>query len=98
MRDALESYVSMRRGLGYKLGSQGRLLSRFVTYMERQGATIVTGKLALDWAVGEAGPASWRDRLSAVRGFARYLSSSEPRTEIPRTDLVSSTRRRRAYI
>ena len=98
LRDALERYISLQRGLGYKLRTQKRLLTDFVAYMEQQGATIITNKLALDWATGGAGPPSWPSRLGAVRRFARHLSSSEPRTEIPPTGLVRSAPRRRPYI
>jgi hypothetical protein len=53
LRDALERYITMRRGFGYKMRCQALLLARFVTYMEHQGATIITTKLALDptWTV-----------------------------------------------
>jgi integrase len=98
LHDALERYISMRRGFGYKVEGQHRLLTHFVAYMERQGATVITGKLALDWATGEAGPPSWPGRLSAVRGFARHLASTEPCTEVPPAHLLAPTPRRRPHI
>lgn len=98
LRDALERYLSMRRGFGFKLKSQSRMLANFVTHMEQQGATTITGKLALDWATGEAGPPSWPNRLSAVRGFARHLASTDPRTQIPPTGILAQTRRPAPHI
>ena len=86
LRHALERYITMRRAFGYKLRCEAYLLARFVAYMEQQGATIITTKLALDWATSEARPPTWPGRLSAVRTFARHLSSTEPRTQIPPTD------------
>jgi len=96
--DALARYLSMRRGFGFKLISQSRMLNGFVAYMERQAAEIITAKLALDWATQSGGPRSWPDRLSALRGFARHVSITEPRTEIPPTGMLAPTRRRAPYI
>jgi integrase len=98
LRGSLERYIIMRRGFGHKLKCEALLLSRFVTYMEEQGATIITSKLALDWATKEASPPTWPNRLTAVRGFARHLSSTEPRTQIPPTGILASRRRRTPYI
>lgn len=98
LRDALERYITMRRGFGHKLRCDALLLSRFVAHMEERGATIITSKLALDWATKEARPPTWPGRLSAVRCFARHLSSTEPRTEIPPMGILPARRRRKPYI
>jgi|TARA_R110000772_G_scaffold205498_2_gene315856 integrase len=98
LRDALERYINMRRGFGYKLKCSALLLSHFVTHMDEQGATIITSKLALDWVTKEAGPLTWQNRLSAVRGFARHLSSTEPRTQIPPTGILEARQRHIPYI
>jgi integrase len=98
LRDALERYITMRRGFGYKMRCQALLLARFVTYMEHQGATIITTKLALDWVTSETKPRTWPARLSVVRGFAKYLSSTEPLTQIPPTNLLATRQRRTPYI
>lgn len=49
LRSALERYVSIRQGLGYKYDQPARRLSAFVTFMEHQGADVITTKLALAW-------------------------------------------------
>ena len=98
LRDALDRYITMRRGFGYKLRCEAYLLARFVAYMEQQGATIITTRLALDWATSEARPPTWPERLSAVRTFARHLSSTEPRTQIPPTDMLAARQRRTPHI
>src|SRR3546814_1204412 len=74
------------------------LLARFVGYMEQQGATIITTRLALDWSTSEASPPTWPGRLSVVRTFARHLSSTEPRHQIPPTDILAARQRRTPYI
>ena len=98
LRDALERYITMRRGFGYKLRCEALLLARFVAHMEQHGAAIITNKLALDWATKEARPPTWPGRLSVVRVFAKYLSSTEPRTQIPPTNILAARQRRTPYI
>src|SRR3546814_7872991 len=88
----------MRRGFGYKLRCEAYLLARFVGYMEQQGATIITTRLALDWSTSEARPPTWPGRLSVARTFARHLSSTEPHTQIPPTDILAARPRRTPHI
>ncbi|WP_090593715.1 tyrosine-type recombinase/integrase, partial [Mycolicibacterium brumae] len=54
------------------------------------GAQRVTVELALRWATEPVGadPVWHGARLSAVRGFARYLAAIDPATEIPPADLL----------
>jgi integrase len=60
--------------------------------MERADAEGVTTELALMWATSvRAHPHRWRRRLGVVRGFARYLSTINPATEIPPEDLLPAT-------
>lgn len=47
LRSALERYLSMRKGLGYKYQHQTRRLADFVSFMERREATSITTKLAM---------------------------------------------------
>ena len=98
LRDALASYVTMRRGFGYKLRTQEYLLISFVAFMEARNAIIVTNKLALDWTTCTARPVTWPTRLSAVRSFARHLSCTEPRTQIPPTGILGKPQRRAPHI
>lgn len=91
----------MRRSLGFQLREAGKALGDFVTFMEQQGAPYITQALALSWAQqpASARPAYWAQRLSYVRGFARYRSASDPRTEIPPPGLLPfQPRRARPYL
>ena len=60
--------------------------------MEGRGASTVTVELALEWATlpRQAKPWWWRQRLSAVRGFARYLQAFQADAEIPPTGVIYS--------
>lgn len=90
MRAAATEYLAVRRGLGFKLRGQERLLGEFAGFLEGSGATTITSELALRWATGRADvePVRWGQRLAAVRGFARYLHALDPSVEIPPVDLL----------
>jgi len=97
LRQALTRYVLMRRGFGYRYDSEERCLGGFVAFMDAAQATVITRKLAMAWIV-QAQRASRPNRLSMVRGFARYLSNIEPQTETLPARIFPSPRRRRPYI
>lgn len=101
LRESLEKYLSLRRGLGTELLSPGAYLHRFVEYLEEEGATVVTTELALRWATApvDVTPATWTRRLEDVRRFAAWLSASDPRNEVPPPGLLPHRyRRRRPHI
>lgn len=80
-----EQYLRARRALGVKLERHGRLLPQLVAYLEAAGASTVTRELAISWArmPTSAHPRHWAARLSIARGFAAYLQTIDPATEIP---------------
>ena len=90
LRDAIESYLALRRGLGSKLRDPARHLRHFAEFLEREAATVVTTELALRWATAAANvtPATWAQRLGDVRRFATWLSATDPRTEVPPQGLL----------
>jgi integrase/recombinase XerD len=101
LREAVQDYLVLRRDLGFKLREAGKGLLSFVSFMEQHGATYITHALALDWAQqGGAGqPQTGARRLSFVRGFARYRSATDPRTQIPPTGLLPfQPKRARPYL
>jgi integrase/recombinase XerD len=87
---ALQEYLAMRRGLGFALRDAGRLLLKFVAFMEQRRASIITTPLALAWAQQPrtVQPAERARRLSVVRIFARYRHATDPRTDIPPDGLL----------
>ena len=98
MRDALRDYLTMRRALGFKLISDGTGLLSFVAFLEQAQAEYISTAFALAWAQipTSVQPARWAVRLGFVRGFARYCSAIDPRTEIPPVGLLPFEYRRRA--
>ena len=99
LRSALDRYVNMRRGFGYKFQKQARLLTNFVSFMEERKTTTITAKLAVAWATQPPDRhASWVLRLAAVRGFARHVANIDPWTEVPRAGILPRLKRAKPYI
>ena len=74
LRAAAESYLAMRRTLGFKLTTQGRTLMRFVTYCEAHHADHITADIALAWAIDtprSSDEVYWSRRLMVVRRSCR---------------------------
>jgi integrase/recombinase XerD len=96
LREAADAYLAMRRALGYKLVTHGRLLMDFVGYCERCQAPAVTTALAVAWArsPADADPYWWTRRLGVARIFARHLETFDPATEVPAGNLLRTRPRR----
>jgi integrase len=88
LRRALADYLRVRRAAGFKLKQAGELLPDFVHYLAERRASFVTTVAAITWATQprDARPNWWRQRLVAVRGFAKYLQTIDSRTEMPSLD------------
>lgn len=99
LRSALEQYLSMRQGLGYKYQHQARRLAEFVSFMEKREAGTITTKLAVTWAtLPPDRHASWALRLTDVRGFARHVANIDPETEVPRVGILPPLKRAKRYV
>lgn len=99
LRSVLECYINIRRGLGYKYHQPAKRLSDFVTFMEKQGAEVITTKRALAWAtLSPDRQPSWSIRLTDVRGFARHVAQFDSRTEVPPVNLLPPPRRAKPYL
>jgi integrase/recombinase XerD len=95
---AAEDYLQLRRRLGHKLDEAGRLLPRFIAYLDANGIDTVTVEAALAWA-GQAGAPAGSTvaarRLTVARGFARHLAGIDGRAEVPAVALLPRPSRRR---
>ena len=90
IQKAVEDYLSMRKAIGYDLESHTPALRDFAIFLKRHQAPYVTVKLALGWVQEYAPghPAYAAYHLAYVRGFARYWSATDPRTEVPPKGLL----------
>lgn len=96
LRAALDDYLGIRRRLGFTMPQDGRLLEGFVAFLDRAGAARITTELALGWArlPVEVHAFTWHQRLTLARGFARYLATIDPASEVPPLDLLPGHRPR----
>jgi len=47
LTQAVEDYIQLRRGLGFKLKDYGDYLHKFVAFLQAQGSSHITTRLAL---------------------------------------------------
>lgn len=93
----LADYLQLRRSLGHQMAEAGWLLPGFVAYLDARGSSTVTTGLALAWcqgtATGKAASSVGPRRMTAVRGFARYLAGIHSDTEVPPLGLMPHRQR-----
>ena len=96
----LRDYLELRRGLGFDLGRAESRLKGFLEFMKPKRTRQITTALALEFALrsDHRAPGTQAGCLSAIRGFARYLSGIDSKTEIPPTGLVRQGQRPQPYI
>lgn len=90
LRKAVRDYLTMRRGLGFKLVRHEAGLQEFVSFLEKKRSPHITVNLALEWATRHTHhtPCEWAARLSIVRSFARHWSATDPLTQVPPLGLL----------
>lgn len=93
-------YLRLRRSLGFKLIWPGHVLPQFVAWLDAAGIETITIDVAIAWArlPEDAHPITLSHRLGAVRGFARYLHTIDPATEIPPTGVFGRQQRPAPYL
>jgi integrase/recombinase XerD len=97
----LDHYLSVRRSLGADLRTDERILRRFVTFADKDGATHISTNLVLRWhaTLVDAGTSTRAARVRTVRLFGQWLSSLDPDHEVPPRGLLPDRYRRvRPYI
>lgn len=96
LRRVLEDYLSTREALGYQVGEPGHLLGQFLDHLETSGLDTITTEAAVAWATQpHTAISAWQARrFGLVRGFATYLNTIDPDSEIPAAGLVAGRNRR----
>ena len=97
LRQATGDYLRLRRSLGHQMAEAAYLLADFAVFMDERGEDAVTIAAALDWVKArepEVVTTASPRRITALRGFARYLSGIDSATEVPPLGLVPYNRRR----
>jgi integrase len=101
LRQAVADYLELRRSLGFKLKDHEYCLREFISFLKKERSTRLSVRMALQFATQHRHqqPAQWAACLRVVRGFARYHSGQDPRTEIPPLGLLPyRAQRARPYL
>lgn len=101
LRQAVDDYLALRRGLGFKLREYGVYLHEFVSFLKAKKASQITSRLAVEYATQRQHEksVSWARRLGVIRGFALYRSGADPATEVPHIRLLPfRSKRARPYL
>ncbi len=85
LTQAVESYLGVRRAMGFALHSEGSLLQSFANYSDAAGKSHICNETAIQWAGGARLATARARRLGQVIRFARYLRAEDQRHEIPPT-------------
>jgi integrase/recombinase XerD len=96
----VRDYLELRRGLGFDLGRVESRLKSFIEFLKAKRSRQITTALALDFALrsDHPKPGTQAGCLSAIRGFAQYLSGIEVTAEIPPGGLIRRGQRPQPYI
>ena len=96
----LRDYLELRRGLGFDLGRVESRLKSFLEFMKAMRTRQITTALAWEFALrsDHCAPGTQAGCLSAIRGFARYLSGIDLKTEVPPPGLIRQGHRPQPYI
>jgi integrase len=83
LADAVQSYLSARRAVGFALGQVGQHLISFAAYSDAAGQRYLNAQTAIEWAGRASSGYQRARRLANVARFARYLQAEDERHEIP---------------
>lgn len=99
LQTSVRDYLAMRRALGFKLERCESHLLNFVKFMRRHRTRRITGKWIVRWVRENSStdPSYQGLRFGAVRSFAIYHSTVDPRTEVPPADLMPRTQGRNRF-
>ena len=80
---AVESYLAVRRAVGFTLSNTEYLLHSFATFATDRNQTHIRTATAIDWASLAGSVAQRHTRYQTVCRFARYLCVEDSRHESP---------------
>ena len=91
-RRYLQTYVALRRAIGFTMQREAPLLQDFVAHLERRGHDAPVAQVAVEWASAST-ESQHAGRLSIVRGFLTMVRAAEPDVDVPGAGLVRTCKR-----
>jgi len=95
LMQAVESYLTMRRAVGFELRTEGNLLQSFARFAEAHGEQLICPKTAIDWSGLGSSAFQRARRLGVVIRFAHHLHAEDQRHKIPPQGVFGSRSRTR---
>lgn len=83
LTQAVESYIGVRRAMGFAFRSEGSLLKSFAAFSDAAGKQYVNSDTAIEWAGSARSLPQRARRLGQVIRFARYIRAEDQHHEIP---------------
>jgi integrase/recombinase XerD len=94
LAEAVQSYLSMRRAIGFKLISEGQRLQSFARFSDMRGRYYVCNEIAIEWAALARSLPERARRLGDVIRFSRYIRAEDERHQLPPRAFGSENRPR----
>lgn len=88
----VDSYLELRRAMGFQMKVQQYLLHDFALFAERRQEAHVRGRTAIEWARQAPSECQRANRLGMVRVFARFARAEDARHEVPPARVFSVQR------
>jgi integrase len=95
MLQAVETYLAIRRSVGFELLNTGYLLRSFARFADAHRETNVCIATAVEWASQTATVAQRDERLKTICRFVRYIRAEDDRHELPPSDHFGYRKTRR---
>jgi integrase/recombinase XerD len=94
LKDAVETYLAVRRAGGFKLQDDALYLNSFARFAIAQGDTHVVTRTAIAWARQACSEPQRATRLKTIIRFARFSRATDRRHELPPYGVFNPQRQR----
>jgi integrase len=94
LMQAVDTYLAVRRTVGFALVPIESYLRSFARFATARGETHVVTTTAIDWASLAPSEAQRHYRLQTVVRFARFMAAEDPQHQIPPDDRFRGRRQR----
>lgn len=95
LMNAVDTYLAVRRAMGFQLNTIEHLLRSFARFVAERGQTYVVAQTAIEWATLAPSNSQRHTRLMSVRQFACFMHAEDPHHEIPPEHVFNGRRRQR---
>jgi integrase/recombinase XerD len=95
MKDAVATYLALRRTAGFAMANAEYLLDSFAQFAAGRNEIHIRSQAAIDWAAQGTSVARRDERLRAVCRFARHVRVEDDRHELPPANYFGYRKTRR---